>query len=239
MLTPLKITFELDTPMVRSGYPIHLDALVAYAQTQSRLAGYAPEEEPPGSIRTLAEDLPLGKSEQDGEWVWQASALVPERFGEKSVRMWTRKTDVADYAERVLKAHIEIGARTQSALEKRAPYAGKIDTARGLLKAMFEFYPAEEVFSLSAWCIGDIDLLEPLLAPESGWITHIGKRTRIGHGRVKSMTITEDAAAHENWKRRVLPWQEPGYEPLQAAFRPPYWVAENRAFAYSPAGLAC
>jgi len=234
MLAPLKITFHLDSPMQRSGYPIHLDALIAYAQTHSALAGMDADDAPQGMIRELAEDLPLAKAEKDGEWVWKASALIPTAFGEKSVRMWTRKTNPDDFARWVIANKVEVGVRTQNALEQGKPYAGTIDTQRGLLKNMFEFYPLEEIHQLEAWCVGDIDLLENLLAPESGWITHIGKRTRVGHGRVKTIQIEEDEDALEKWKLRVLPWPEAGYEPVQAGLRPPYWAAENRGVGDCP-----
>lgn len=234
MLAPLKITFYLDTPMQRSGYPIHLDALLAYAQTQSRLAGIDPNDVPQGRLRELAEALPLAKAEQGAQWVWKASALIPEDRGEKSVRMWTRKTDTEDFAKRAASGQLEIGVRTQNALKAHKLYAGTIDTARGLLKNMFEFYPVEQIHRLTAWCVGDINEIESLLAPEAGWITHIGKRTRVGHGRVKAVTVEEHDEAMEKWKLRVLPWAEPGYEPIQAALRPPYWAVENRGLGYCP-----
>lgn len=237
MLAPLKITFHLDTPMQRSGYPIHLDALIAFAQTHSALAGMDPDDAPPGMIRELAEDLPLAKEEKDGEWAWKASALIPTGFGEKSVRMWTRKTDPDDFTRRVIDNNVLIGERTKNALTQGKPYAGTIYTDRGLQKNMFEFYPLEEIRKLEAWCVGDIDLLENLLAPESGWITHVGKRTRVGHGRVRTIQIEEDEEALKKWKLRVIPWPEAGYEPIQAGLRPPYWAVENRGQGYCPDSL--
>lgn len=237
MLTPLKVTFHLDSPMVPAAYPIHLDALVAYAATQSALNA-ADEDIPEGDIRSLAAELPFAKHEQDGTWVWKASALVAEDIGEKSVRMWTRKTDPFDYARKVDQNILDIGARTKNALAAGKPHAGGIDTVRGLLKTNFDFYPVIEVFRLSAWCIGDIDRLEALLAPESGLLTHIGKRGRIGHGRIRSVVLSECAQATDAWKRRVLPWRESGaYEPIQAAWQPPYWAPEGRARAFVPYDL--
>lgn len=235
MLSKLKVTFGLDTPMVPSAYPIHLDALVAYAATQSALAAGDATEQSANSIRQLADNLPFGKETRHGEWVWQASALVPEVIGEQSVRMWTRKTNAYDYAARAASGALELGARTRNALDDGKPYAGTIDTTRGLLKNQFEFYPVAEVFQLSAWCIGDVDQLEALLAPESGFVTHLGKRGRIGHGRIRSVTFSEAHDAIDRWKIRVLPWRESdAYEPMVAAFQPPYWAVENRKLAFVP-----
>lgn len=246
MHAPLKVTFHLDTPLVEAAYPMHLDALIAYAKTQSELSMIEPGEAPEGArIRSLAENLPLAKIERDGEWVWQASMLLPEGFGEKATRMWTRKTDESDYAARIFGGKLQVSTRTRNALglvsdasgqrPPAKPYAGKIDTARGLMKNLFEFYTVQCVERLVGWCVGDIDEIEALLAPEAGHITHVGKRSRVGHGRVKALTIEEDPAAAEQWKRRILPWRESSnYEPIQAAFQPPYWAIENRKLAYCP-----
>lgn len=238
MLSPLKVTFELDTPMVASAYPVHLDALVAFAITKAAIAGMDADSLSDEGVRALAAELPFDRHSHGGEWVWKASALIPDQEGEQSVRMWTRKTNTADYAQRAAAGTLDIGARTKNALAAGTKYAGAIVTVRGLLKNQFEFYPVKEVFHLSAWCVGDIDLIEPLLAPESGLITHLGKRTRIGHGRIKSVSIKEHSDAAENWKIRVLPWAESNaYVPVDAAFRPPYWAVENRGAAFVPVDL--
>ena len=98
--------------------------------------------------------------------------------------------------------------------------------------------PVVSISAMSAWCIGDIDELEALLPPESGLLTHIGKRARIGHGRIRSIRIEHAEEATDKWRLRVLPWQEsPNYLPIQAAFRPPYWAAENRGMAFVPTEL--
>ena len=238
MLTPLKVTFRLDTPMVATGYPIHLDALIAYAVTKQAIGGMEEADLSDESIRSLADSLPLERHEQSEGWVWKASAVVPVKQGESAVRMWTRKTNTADFAARAAGGLLEIGARTQNALAAGVPYTGVIDTARGLLKNQFDFYPTVEIFEAAAWCLGDIDMLEMLLAPESGLITHLGKRGRIGHGHIAEVEIETCPDAAHLWKQRVLPWQESReYVPIQAAFHPPYWAAENRAAAFVPIGL--
>ena len=238
MHAPLKITFNLATPMVAAAYPIHLDALVAYAKTRQTLSLLDESEVSDASIRTLAEVLPFDKVEKNGEWVWQASALMPEGQGDQSVRMWTRKTNVYDYANRAMTGTLEVGARTLNALSAGKTHVGTIDTARGLLKNHFDFYPVVAVQRMIAWCVGDIDEIESLLAPETGLVTHLGKRTRIGHGQIQSVTVEHAEEAHEKWSQRVLPWQAAEDDILvQAAFRPPYWAVENRAMAYMPAAL--
>lgn len=238
MLSPLKIIFRLGTPMVPSAYPIHLDALVAYALTRSRLGEIDDGADADENVRVLASRLPFAKHEQDGEWVWKASALIPVGVKERSVRMWTRKTNAYDFAVRAANNGLMIGARTKNMLDAGVKFAGGIDTARGLLKNQFDFYPVEAVSEMHAWCIGDINEIEALLAPESGLLTHLGKRSRVGHGQIESVDIEVCEEATQKWRDRVLPWRENEHcVPIQAAFRPPYWAAENRGNAFVPVTL--
>lgn len=239
MFTPLKIIFEMDTPMVPpSGYPLHLDALLAYAITQQHLGEMAQGFKTPVPdmrLRELAHNLPLEKSGDEGDnWVWKASALIPVEMGDHAIRLWTRKTDPYDYAERVKDGRMEISTSSKNALEQGKKYAHAIDTVRGILKNYFQFYQVASIRKMEAWCVGGRDAIEELLAPESGLLTHLGKRSRIGHGRIRSVTVEPCPDAVEQWKQRVLPWQEKGYLPVQAAFRPPYWASENRQTAYCP-----
>jgi CRISPR type IV-associated protein Csf3 len=238
MHTPLKVTFHLDTPVAVSAYPLHLDALIAFAVTRREIGMGDFANMPEQQIRELSAKLPLAQEVRNGQPVWQASALVCADPGEQSVRMWTRKTNPYDYASRVADGSLEVGVRTQNALKREELYVGTIDTVRGLLKNQFEFYPLVEMRSLEAWCVGDIDEIESLLAPEAGLITHIGKRGRAGHGRVSSVEVEVCDEANDLWKLRILPWQESkDYEPVLAAVRPPYWANENRIMGYYPISL--
>lgn len=232
-MDPLRVTFSLTTPMVQSAFPIHLDALIAYAVTAKALA-QGGEGRGSEKLRALASNLPLGSETREGKTVWQASALMSEIVSDAGIRMWTRKTNPYDYAERI--ANGDIKSRTK--VDDMKPYALKIDTQRGILKNSFQFYPVRMVHQVVAWCMGDIDELEDLLHPEAGWLTHIGARGRVGHGLVSSVKIEHDPLALENWKLRVLPWQESAeYCQIQAAFQPPYWAPEHREQAFCPANL--
>lgn len=228
----LRIEIELATPMVLPAMPIHLDALLAYAVTEDALSVLGDDGLGEGEVRALAEpamESVLEKSVRDGEWVWKASALMPEDIGDSYLRMWTRKTDPYDLAERMGEG--QISTRTKFPLK---PFALKVDTVRGLLKNHFNFYPVREVGKLVAWCVGDGEAIHDLL---DAHIHHIGHRRRMGHGKVRSIRVVEDTTAEDRWKMRVLPWQEEGYLPMQAAFRPPYWAIENRRAAYCPPAI--
>ena len=97
---------------------------------------------------------------------------------------------------------------------------------------MFKFYPVREIQTLQAWCVGDFDEVAELLDPDNGFITYLGSKTRMGHGRIRSFNIKEDDDALEKWQMRVMPWECDGYVPMEAAVRPPYWDVNNRQKAW-------
>jgi CRISPR type IV-associated protein Csf3 len=210
-----------------------LDALIAYAVTEQYLADNPTDDS--RLIRSIAEELPLQRECRDDKWVWKSSALLPEGLGEHYMRMWTRKTDAFDYAERVYTGSVGGARKIKLPLNR---FAMKIDTVRGVLKNAFQFYPVREVEKLIGYCVVDTEneaeQLIDLLDPDAGFVTHIGSRKRVGHGRVTSLEVEEDQTAMELWKMRLLPWEEDGYSAMQAAVKPPYWAAENRTIAYCP-----
>lgn len=228
----LRIEIDLVTPMASPSMPIHLDALLAYAVTEDALSAMEKPDGGQDPVRDLAEpalESVLDKAQQDGEWVWMASALLPEDVGDAYLRMWTRKTDPYDIAERV--GDGQIAVRSKFPLK---PFALLVDTVRGPLKNHFNFYPVREVGKLVAWCMGDADAIYDLLEAH---IQHVGQRRRSGHGKVKAIRVIPDAEAEIRWKMRVLPWKEECYLPMQAAFRPPYWAIENRLQAFCPPAI--
>ena len=224
--------------------PIHLDSLVAYARYQSAL-----ESGEQGEIRDLICQLPLSKMTKDDLWVWQASALMFEGVSSAGMRRWTRKTVIPhDYATRLADGVIERGrkptglvaeakVKNSAALRDKNGepklYAQKIDVVRGDMYNNLEAYPVRYAKKAIAYCIGDADKLEMLLNPEMGFLTAIGKRVRLGHGKISGFHIIEDDAALELWGRRILPWEKEGYLGIEANVIPPYWDAKGRVTAWA------
>jgi len=220
----LRLTWELASPIVASANPFHLDAIVMFAVAQETAfaSGGVVDE-------TLQLDIPIEQAIQGNLSCWKASALLAVEPGEHAMRFWTRKSDAYDYAQRMEAGHLK--SRAKFPLVKES-YSQKFDTVRGGFKQMFKHYPVREVKAIQAWCIGDMDRLTELLAPDAGYITYLGAKARMGHGRVKSFAIDVDENAHEFWKRRILPWEQPGYVQIEAAVRPPYWDLKNRQLAW-------
>lgn len=233
-MLPLRLTWELASPVACTGYPIHLDDLVAFAKTQIglRMAEQLGPDAQTGSIRRFAQTLPLERESRDGEWVWKASALVPvdqDLGASRGMRFWTRRTDPFDYANRFDQGGLALRGKP-GALK---PYALKIDTARGLLKNGYKFYSVKHVTAMQAWCIGDPDELAELLDPGQGSpVAWIGARGRSGLGRIKSFSMVEDPQAHQCWFKRSMPWPYDDAVPMELSVRPPYWDRENARQAW-------
>ena len=242
MAIPLRVTFNLVTPIVAPVYPIHLDSLIAYGVTQTKLAALRSSGGPAGEmdntlVRSLADSLPLAREVRGDDWVWKASALIPSEIRFQSIRMMTRKSDPYEFAKRIERDEIKLSSRATTMISNGAPYTFNLIKQTGIPTPRLMFYPVQHVASFVAWCVGEIDEIEDLLNPENGIITSIGKSRRISHGIIQSVSIEEDPEAHTQWLRRVLPWPEEGYVSVDAATRPPYWAPENRKTAFMPGDL--
>ncbi len=237
----LKVTFRVMGGVVSPPMPIHLDALLAYAETQARLDPddpYAPKDVQ--AMRAIADDLPLERFERDGEWVWKASALVPVGVSSGGSRFFTQRMNKKDFAIRVGEGDVQLGRyqhdKSLPAGANMTPYQNKIDTLRGPFRNLLGFYPVFDPNALVAWCIGDRERIKDIL--RNGHITHIGARRRSGHGEIKDILIEPDSQADELWMRRVRPWPLLDEDvAIQAAWQAPYWAAENRGEAFCPKSL--
>ena len=241
-MEPLKITFSVVGGFVPPPYPLHLDSLAAYAETQFGLDSSNPElPKDIVTLRSLADDLPFAKHEEEGDWVWKSSAIIPEGDVNHTSRFYTQRMDKAAFADHVGSGLVQMG-RYEPDLKlppgkNMKPYQGLIDTLRGPHRNMLGYYPLMDVSKLVAWCIGDKEVLEELFI-HSGLITHLGARRRSGHGTVSSVSVDTCDEANELWKLRVRPWQMRDDDAMiQAAWHPPYWASENKGRAYCPTSL--
>lgn len=241
MDSPLKITFTVSGGFVPPPYPLHLDAVLAYAATERNLLDLEDGEISKQALRSLADDLPLAKHVQDGEWVWMASAITPSQPALNDSRFYTQRRDKADYAEAVRTGQVQHGRYNRE--KPMTPYQFQIDTLRGAHRNLLGYYPVQKSFGdtatleLVAYCVGDAALIEEMLVGY-GIVTHLGARRRSGHGRIESVEIAEDETALDGWKARVRPWRLLADDvPVQAAWKPPYWATENRGEAFMPVGL--
>ncbi len=249
-MTPLKVVFKVSGGFAPPPLPLHLDALLAYQRTRQHAKfKLAKDGFSVATLRSLGDNLALDKHEQDDEWCWKASAIMPAGPIEVSSRFFTQRRDQAAYSMRVARGDVQHGRHPvdeKKGMRQCAPMkegAYQIDTLRGVYRNLLGFYsiikasaPISGNMELVAWCVGDKGTIESQLS--DGMITHLGARRRVGHGRIEEVTVEEDESALENWRLRVRPWQMMDDDaPIQAAWRAPYWAAENRGQAFCPAGL--
>lgn len=238
-MEPLKITFRVSGGLVPPAFPMHLDAILAFAETRDSLHYLEEGEVSVVALRELAATLPLARYEQDGEWVWKASAIFPESGRLATTgRIFTQRRDKADYCLRVGAGDVQHGRHAPGV--PLSPYQYQIDTLRGVHRNLLGFYSVQGGLDgqllLVAYCIGNRTAIEEILT--SGRITHLGARRRAGHGCIESVQVDVDEAAHEKWKLRVRPWQMLEDDAtMQAAWRAPYWAKENQGQAFCPVGL--
>lgn len=257
---PLAVSIRVSGGYVPSPLPMHLDALLAYALTYEHTRMLSECGETPATLadyRALGEVLPLARHEQEGEWCWKSSALIPQGPIAHGTRNYTQRQDqmafaVAVGSGRAIPDARRIGPTVRDAngvavltppVLKRRQH--NIEVLRGATRNLLGFYPVMQpqekedgnpFLELKAWCIGDPDKILRIL--ESGVITHVGARRRSGHGRIESVSVREDPAAATLWQQRIRPWQmQPDDVPVMAAWRAPYWAAENRGAAFCPTSL--
>lgn len=205
----MRITWEISTPMVEPDHPIHLDALLAFSIYEETLSIGAGVQ----SAITATGDLPV---ESTAEGIPMTSQLFLEANPAVPMELMprVRSTDIDWATEEMLRGGV---ARTKRSYT---------NLSTGRFRRFDIRTPVRWYTSATAWCLGDRDGVEECLSR----IEHIGKLTRLGHGRVESMTISEDPMAERLWRLRSLPATMSGSSLHFRAFggcRLPYWDRAN------------
>lgn len=231
-MTPLKITFTLGSPICLPNRPLHLDALLAYINTQKSLF-MLNESSTREDLLALADDLPFKRYEKDGKWVYMASALQPRGSMEKSSRFFTKRNNVGDLCQAMASGQV-LNKRDKLPHPKMS-HAGQLDFNRGHQRNSLMYHPVANVDAMEAYCVGDKDLV--CEAFNQGYLTHLGKLRRLGMGFIKEIDISEDESAKENWKCRVKPFEDEGDVQIISPLNPPYWEGRNNTLCFMPSEL--
>lgn len=247
LMKPLRVTLELGSAIVDAEAPRHFDSLIAWAEVQEALTN--------GTL-TSFEDvhaaLPFEKEWRSGEWVWKASVLIEGSRRAPQQRWLSRKFWEQGYGELYGNGMLATGRKGEPGeptdpgatiprevhsikdkrLFKMGAAGGDIDTSRNHQKNAGFLYPVVNIDRMVAFCIGDAQRIEYLLRAH---VHTLGKRNRLGHGKVTNVTVDEDVAANEFWSLRVLPWRERSDDVVvESPVRPPYWAKENAIPAFEP-----
>lgn len=231
-MEPLKITFEINGAMVLPDRPLHLDALLAYVYTQSRMfmleAPYSKDD-----LIALGEDLPIERAGEGDNWFYKASALQPVGKLEHTSRfMTTRHSDVG-LAEAMAKK--EVVNRRDTLPHPHMSHKSVVDLSRGALRNSLIYQHIAVVDKMVSYCIGDKDSLINDLS--SGYITHLGKMRRMGLGLIKSISVEVDEEAKVKWQERVRPYAIEGDIQVSSPIRAPYWSKEKDTLCFMPSYL--
>ena len=217
-MKPLEIRFRLATPMlVHSEMPFHFDALMAYAVSR--------ESEREGSADPWAdaEDLSeiLGREGGGDTWVWQASRMeVLSRHPYPKIYESAnnlRFTDPARFYE-------DLDQGLWQTRGKVNPETFRIDPNSGQQRGYQMYLTTSNAREVAFYVIGEEEAIRFYLSQ----VTHLGKGSKNGHGRISNMEIRDCPEAANLWRKRWLPEGMPGtdgmaYAPVMGRLRQPYW----------------
>lgn len=211
-MKPLRIDFELETPIKAPNYPIHLDGLLAWATVQEGIERGIPMEE-------AQERLPLERDGEGGDAVWKAS-WIKFSPGQRDSMFFTRP----------FRVH-QVALDNGRAYHYKRVRNWKPETSSSAFKSYLITVPLRHSRFATAWCVGDKAEIERLLKKH---VTHLGKLSRLDLGRIRSFTVNEDPEAASLWEWRTQARCMPGYAQAFETVRAPYWKRENRRQAWVP-----
>jgi CRISPR type IV-associated protein Csf3 len=209
----LKVTFTFSSPVVVPEYPIHLDALLAWAKVE--------EAKDQGSENPFPaqESLPLGTY----GGIWQASALAFTPVGTSFFIPLTRKFDINSLAN-------DQGLKYEGKKNKFTQGSGKFKGYNLMMHCRW-------MLKAEAWGIGDLKEVVRLLSS----VTSISNYRRIGYGEVASCKVTL-AKDQSLWMARNVPTDTellPGilFARAQQNLRSPYWERTSFQEVFCPIGI--
>lgn len=219
---PFKVVIRFLSPVIiESEYPIHLDALLAWAEADdARAAG---SNTPWDDANDLS--IVLDNDGEGAQMVWKASRLIFTPLRERNHLNMIRKSD----PEAFLQDYDAGYFRTPRA------HLNSIDTRSGQYRAYQMLVAYQWMEKAEAWGVGDIEEVREKLSR----LRHIGKMGRNGFGLIASIDVEPCAEATDKWKIRVLPEGRQGatgirYAPALHCLRAPYWRKTDRIVAMEP-----
>lgn len=215
LVTPVRVEATLAAPLVGvPGNPLHLDGPVswgAYLTYQGELPPRNPwwmvDFDLPLATWTAAPsrgdvDERLLAADGGSVWGWACSAATL-RHARPTVATVRRLPDTQAMAHWTLarRHHLGLGPR----------------------RAVNGLHQATTAARAVWWALTtEITQLEALLDR----VTHLGRVTRHGNGRVLDWSVTPDDAAHTCWQERALPDRSPSARP--GGIRAPYYHRSRR-----------
>lgn len=202
-MEPVRVTFQMRTPMVVPYGDKHLDAVLSWAAVQR--SEFHGEDDP----WDHQHDIGVARHVVGDAWCFQASRLQFEWIGPRSQLHYIKRSKLEDYAD----------AHMNGLLDRRPAF----DAQRGSTKAGSYLVPMRWASSVTGYAmVENMEIFRRLL----NWVTHIGKLRHKDMGAVAAVEIATDPAATERWSIRNLPVGSSAasrHVPAVGALVSPYW----------------
>ena len=216
--TPLQIVMEVIPPIYIASPWLHLDSILSYLCLRDALGDLfycMPTEE---TIDVSLLNLPLKRTSD----VYHSSVGI-------------YADNVKLYRDTIYKRFTDTETHKLTHRQQK----GRIKTNQGHFKDFMINLPIIITDTITFYCNGDKKELERLLSH----LTSIGKKTSIGSGRIRNITITETNEDYsffkENHIMRPIPatMDVPVFEGMifqQQPYKPPYWDKNNVCMCIVP-----
>lgn len=216
--TPLQIVMDVIPPIYIASPWLHLDSILSYLCLRDALGDLfycMPTEE---TIDVSLLDLPLKRTSD----VYHSSVGI-------------YANNVKLYRDTIYKRFTDKETHKLTHRQQK----GRIKTNQGHFKDFMINLPIIITDTITFYCNGDKKELERLLSH----LTSIGKKTSIGGGRIRNITITETNEDYSFFKdnciMRPIPatMDVPVFEGMifqQQPYKPPYWDKNNVCMCIVP-----
>lgn len=215
-MKPIRISFQLRTPMIVPPGPKTLDAVLSWAAV--RQAEFAGEPDP----LLLQHETGLSRHQVGDEWCPMASYFESMGASPAEPFHYIKRQKLQDYTD----------AWLNGVIKKRPAF----DAQRGSTKAGLYMQSSRWVDQLTAWAVVDDEARFTSLLP---WVTHIGKLHHHDAGAVKSFEVIDDETAQQRWANRPIPLGSdaatPNHVMATSCLRSPYWKRSE----FQPALVPC
>ena len=216
--TPLQIVMDVIPPIYIASPWLHLDSILSYLCLRDALGDLfycMPTEE---TIDVSLLNLPLKRTSD----VYHSSVGI-------------YANNVKLYRDTIYKRFTDKETHKLTHRQQK----GRIKTNQGHFKDFMINLPIIITDTITFYCNGDKEELERLLSH----LTSIGKKTSIGGGRIRNITITETNEDYSFFKdnciMRPIPatMDVPVFEGMifqQQPYKPPYWDKNNVCMCIVP-----
>lgn len=215
-MTPVRVTFQLRTPMVTPPGPKTLDAVLSWAAV--RRAEFEGASDPIAHQHATG----LARHFADDDWCPMASYIEIEWASDPEQIHYIKQQRVETYADGWLSGAL-----------KKKPY---FDGQRGQTKAGLYVQDIRWAERITAWAVIDDEKTFRDLLP---WVTHIGKLHHRDFGAIRCFEVVQDEGARIKWCHRPLPlgsdFASNEHVLAIGGLRSPYWNRSEHRSILSPA----